>query len=223
MPKKFAGENTKSAIARIRKTEVKQVEKQRIEAEKEDAYWRDDDKHVQRKLQRKEEADQKRQEQMERKQANKKAHNEEIQKLSCPIKSKVDQGPVKVTKAQIDRQKELENLQRQQETEEALLKQKKIIQAEDLSENINQLSVEEVATSGIDQALQLFQDPNLVQDKHPEKRVKAAYQTFEEIRLPQLKEKHPTFRLSQLKQLLKKEWQKSPENPLNQKIMNIIG
>lgn len=39
MPKKFAGENTKSAIARIRKTEVKQVEKQRIEAEKEDAYW----------------------------------------------------------------------------------------------------------------------------------------------------------------------------------------
>lgn len=100
---------------------------------------------------------------MERKQANKKAHNEEIQKLSCPTKSKVDQGPVKVTKAQIDRQKELENLQRQQETEEALLKQKKIIQAEDLSENINQLSVEEVATSGIDQALQLFQDPNLVQ------------------------------------------------------------
>lgn len=40
--------------------------------------------------------------------------------------------------------------------------------------------------------------------------------------LPRLKEEHPTFRLSQLKQLLKKEWQKSPDNPLNQKILSII-
>lgn len=59
-------------------------------------------------------------------------------------------------------------------------------------------------------------------DIHPEKRVKAAYASFEKERLSQLKIEHPTFRLSQLRQILKKEWQKSSNNPLNQKIMNII-
>ena len=33
------------------------------------------------------------------------------------------------------------------------------------------------------------------------------------------KEQNPTLRLSQLKQILKKEWMKSPENPLNQKLL----
>lgn len=54
-------------------------------------------------------------------------------------------------------------------------------------------------------------------DRHPEKRMKAAYNTFEETRLPVLKQENPNMRLSQLKQMLKKEWMKSPENPLNQR------
>lgn len=53
-------------------------------------------------------------------------------------------------------------------------------------------------------------------DKHPEKRMKAAYTAYEERRLKELKIEHPTLRLSQLKQMIFKEWQKSPENPLNQ-------
>lgn len=57
------------------------------------------------------------------------------------------------------------------------------------------------------------------EDKHPEKRVKAAYQEFEDRRLPQLKQENPNLRLSQLKQALKKEWQKSPENPLNARLL----
>ena len=52
-------------------------------------------------------------------------------------------------------------------------------------------------------------------DKHPEKRMKAAYEDFENERLPQLKAENPSMRLSQLKQMLRKEWQKSPDNPLN--------
>lgn len=52
-------------------------------------------------------------------------------------------------------------------------------------------------------------------DKHPEKRLKAAYAAFEENRLKQLKDENPSLRLSQLKQMIFKEWQKSPENPLN--------
>lgn len=57
-------------------------------------------------------------------------------------------------------------------------------------------------------------------DRHPEKRMKAAYASFEEKMMPIIKEQNPTLRLSQLKQILKKEWMKSPENPLNQKLFN---
>ena len=52
-------------------------------------------------------------------------------------------------------------------------------------------------------------------DKHPEKRLKAAYEDYETERLPELKKENPGMRLSQLRQMLWKEWQKSPKNPLN--------
>lgn len=55
-------------------------------------------------------------------------------------------------------------------------------------------------------------------DKHPEKRLKAAFSAFEEANMPRIKEENPTLRLSQLKQILRKEWMKSPENPLNQRL-----
>lgn len=52
-------------------------------------------------------------------------------------------------------------------------------------------------------------------DMHPEKRMRAAYLEFEEENLERLKKENPNMRLSQIKQLLKKEWQKSPKNPMN--------
>ncbi len=52
-------------------------------------------------------------------------------------------------------------------------------------------------------------------DRHPEKRMKAAYDAYEAENLPKLKQQHPSLRLSQLKQLMKKEWMKAPENPFN--------
>lgn len=55
-------------------------------------------------------------------------------------------------------------------------------------------------------------------DKHPEKRMKAAFQKYEEDNLPKLKEQHSNLRLSQIKQILKKEWNKSPDNPMNQRL-----
>lgn len=54
-------------------------------------------------------------------------------------------------------------------------------------------------------------------DRHPERRMKAAFSAFEEGNLPRLKQENPNMRLSQLKQLLKKEWMRSPENPMNQR------
>lgn len=53
MPKKFQGENTKSAAARARRAEAKAAADARKQKELEDAYWKDEDKHVMRKEQRK--------------------------------------------------------------------------------------------------------------------------------------------------------------------------
>lgn len=47
--------------------------------------------------------------------------------------------------------------------------------------------------------------------------MRAAFTAFEEAQLPRLKQENPNMRLSQLKQLLKKEWLRSPDNPMNQR------
>ncbi|KAK7681243.1 hypothetical protein QCA50_015630 [Cerrena zonata] len=53
-------------------------------------------------------------------------------------------------------------------------------------------------------------------DRHPERRVKAAFAAYEEKRLPELRKENPGLRLQQVKNILFKEFQKSPENPMNQ-------
>ena len=53
MPKKWQGAGGKAAEARARKEAAKTAEKERIQKEIEDEYWRDDDKNLQRKQQRK--------------------------------------------------------------------------------------------------------------------------------------------------------------------------
>ncbi len=55
-------------------------------------------------------------------------------------------------------------------------------------------------------------------EKHPEKRMKAAFEAFEKERLPQLKQDNPNLRLSQLKQMMRKEWMKHPSNPMNKNL-----
>lgn len=70
--------------------------------------------------------------------------------------------------------------------------------------------------TGIDEAIAVLKVSEKKADIHPEKRLKAAYAVFEERELPRLKSENPNLRLSQLKQLLKKEWMRSPENPMNQ-------
>lgn len=68
----------------------------------------------------------------------------------------------------------------------------------------------------VDEALLVLSTKQMSMEKHPEKRMKAAYAEFEERELPRLKEEYPNLRLSQMKQRLKKDWMKSPDNPMNQ-------
>lgn len=53
-------------------------------------------------------------------------------------------------------------------------------------------------------------------EKHPERRVKAAFEAYKERQLPIVREEHPGLRLQQYNELLFKQFQKAPENPFNQ-------
>ncbi|KAF9464580.1 hypothetical protein BDZ94DRAFT_1161858 [Collybia nuda] len=88
--------------------------------------------------------------------------------------------------------------------------------------------VESYTATGIDNALDLLDVVTAKMDKasvgqqaagierHPERRFKAAYEAYQERELPRLKEEHPGLRLQQYKDLLYKQFQKSPDNPFNQ-------
>ncbi|KAM6500985.1 Protein of unknown function (DUF1014) domain containing protein [Amanita muscaria] len=88
--------------------------------------------------------------------------------------------------------------------------------------------VESYAATGIDNALDLLEVVTAKADKasvgqqaanierHPERRFKAAFEAYQEHELPNIKQEHPGLRLQQYKELLYKQFQKSPENPFNQ-------
>lgn len=121
MSKKF-GINTKSAEARARQDAVKQANDRDKQQKLEDEYWRDDDKHVQKKQQRKvwtnqsflfpflsiifqNDQEQKDQEKLQKKQDNQRLlEQEEAAITASKAKAKLDLPPKKVTQAQIQQQ-----------------------------------------------------------------------------------------------------------------------
>ena len=68
--------------------------------------------------------------------------------------------------------------------------------------------------SGLDSAIDLLTVSG-PEDKHPERRQKALYQAYYERNLPLFKESHPGLKLSQYKERIFDQWEKSPENPRN--------
>ncbi|XP_050790301.1 coiled-coil domain-containing protein 124 [Gopherus flavomarginatus] len=215
MPKKFQGENTKSAAARARKAEAKAAADAKRQQELEDAFWKDEDKHVMRKEQRKEEREKRRMEQLERKKEMQRLLEEEDAKLKGKLPKPITPG--KITRAQIE--ETIRKDQQQKENGDEVEKQKSHLDIP-LEENINRRVVEEgtVEARTIEDAIAVLSVADDL-DRHPERRMKAAFATFEEINLPRLKQENPNMRLSQLKQLLKKEWMRSPDNPMNQRHM----
>ncbi|CEG73914.1 hypothetical protein RMATCC62417_09202 [Rhizopus microsporus] len=81
--------------------------------------------------------------------------------------------------------------------------------------------IPEFSATGIDDALDLLSlnDSSVKAkdiERHPERRFKAALMAFEEREMPNFKRDNPGLRQSQLKELIYKAFQKSPENPFNQ-------
>ena len=163
------------------------------------------------------EKERKRLEQLEKKRAAKQLLEEEQSKL--PGKSSTT--TVKVTRSEIVTMQEKEAAEKRKNASSKPIKKNVTVNDGLLEENINQLVAEKMATEGgvearnVEDAISVL-SVDEKQESHPEKRMKAAFALFEEERLPVLKAENPNMRLSQIKQMLRKEWMKSPDNPLNQ-------
>jgi len=224
MPKKFVGENSKAAAAKARKNEKADAEKAKKEKEIEDAKWKDDDKSLAKKQARKDDAERKRQEALQKKKERDELISAEDAEVQSVAAKKSGGSTAKITRAQI---------RAETEKREAAARGAALAAAaaagqtkakvennleEPIPENLNRVEPEAVTASNVEDAIAALSVKEEAVDKHPEKRMKAAYEAFEKERLPQLKAENVNLRLSQLKQILRKEWMKSPENPLNQRL-----
>lgn len=161
-----------------------------------------------KKLERKQEEERKKAEALKKK-ADAKALLEEEENA---IKATPKIPQTKLTQAQI--QKEVE--QRNKNIENFNNPPKPVVpKVMTLEENTNHLMADVHVASNVEQAISVLKVSESEEDRHPEKRLKAAFKAYEDIEIPILKAQNPSLKLSQLKQLIFKNWQKSPENPLN--------
>ncbi|CAL8098431.1 unnamed protein product [Calicophoron daubneyi] len=209
MPKKL-GTCPKALEARERRAEKKKEEKVRKEKELEEQYWKDDDKLVNRKLHRRDEREDKRQEQLDKKRELRKLYEEELE--GAKAKSSIKPEPSKLTQAQIASARE------KLAAEQAHLSKKKLIEEQELQPNVNRVEVEGEEARTVEEAIGILNvgDAPSELDRHPERRIKAAYNAFEAKMMPIVRAENPGLRNSQLKQLIFKMFQTAPENPKNQ-------
>lgn len=172
------------------------------------AKWSDDDKNLAKKLEKKQEEERKKAELLKKK-AEAKALLEEEEK-SIKTTGKIPQA--KMTRAQIEKEVE----QRNKNIENINNPPKPVVpKVAPIEENLNRVMADVHVAASIDQAISVLKVNDAEEDRHPEKRMKAAFKAYEDSQLPIIKAQNPSLKLSQLKQIIFKDWQKSPENPLN--------
>ncbi|CAD7084650.1 unnamed protein product [Hermetia illucens] len=211
MPKKL-GENTKAVEARERKQAAKKAAQDKAAKEAEDRLWKDDDKQLAKKKSRKEEEERRKNEQLRRKAESKALLEQEM----ASIKTNAKQPIHKVTRQQI--QQEVEQRNKNIEVINAPKVAPKVTVQDPLEENLNRVMADTVIATNVDEAIAALSVSDTSDDKHPEKRMRAAFKAFEAENLPRIKAENPTLRLSQWKQILMKEWNKSPDNPMNNRV-----
>lgn len=71
-----------------------------------------------------------------------------------------------------------------------------------------------VDATGIDEILKQTDAKNQTVDMHPEKRMKAAWGSFLDEEMPKYRKENPTLKRSQILQMMSKDWQTHPHNPI---------
>ncbi|KAL8158838.1 hypothetical protein V2J09_000375 [Rumex salicifolius] len=225
MPKKM-GVNSKAEEARARKSAAESDRKVREEKDKEEKYWREAEGSKSKAAKKKEEEAEKRAEAAAKKaEARRLAEQEEMELEKAMKKPDKKTGRVsipvpKVTEAELRRRKEEEDAALLKKAEETKKKQRRTAAEEEYERMILVSNTNRddsiIEAHSLDEALaKITVTDDLPADKHPEKRLKAAFKAYEEAELPKLKEEKPGLTHTQYKDMLWKSWKKSPDNPLN--------
>jgi hypothetical protein len=214
--------NQKALAARERKANVKAGKKSANAKAQDDAAWADSGNSAKEKKKR--EAERKRQEQLAKKEALRKLKEKDQAEAAAAQRKKNFKPRSKVTAAEVNKRaeekKQLRALQVRQEEAE---KNKLIYAPEELQENTNLIIREQeeedkkrfgeanVVTAGdIETALSKMEGPG---GKQKGPKMKELFGKFSERRMAELKAEGG-LKLSQMKDQVWKEWQRSPENPM---------
>jgi hypothetical protein len=216
MPKKF-GTNSKKEEAREKSKEKKKQERDQKQKEAENEFWKETDEKVTKKLEKEKEKEKKKQDAIKRKQENKELAEKEMEELE---KGKVKENKAP-TRREIQEHKERtlkKLLEDKAEKEEKNEIDEIDVEKEFVNENygkLNQVTTggkEVVDLTGVDDALNELSVTDY--DKHPEKRMRAAWKEYMEKQMPLFKVLYPGAKRSQLIEFMQKEFKKSPENPV---------
>ena len=224
MPKKF-GTNTKKEEARERKKQKKKDEKERKEKEAEDEYWREKDpKILEKQAEKKRKEKEKEEKQREKQRLKEELKKEEEEALGKNKKNDRVSGP---TRKQIQQYEEerIQKLLKEKEKEEDLKDHNPTddidIEKEFVNENFGKLEkktdkgIDIIEATGIDSALEEMKLEDY--DRHPEKRMRQAWNEYFEKQLPIFKEQYPNLKRQQYINMIQKEFKTSPENPVYMK------
>lgn len=195
---------------------VKRAKKQMAE----DASWEDNSKSLKKAQERKEQRERKQQSAAERKAANRALAAEDEASTKQQTK-RVNGGQTKVTRAQLLADKvKRDAAARQRSTEQAATRNNITVFSQDeIEENPNQAMARMVSDDDgleardVDAAIALLQGKAIEQEKNQDKRVRIAFLAYERDNLPRIKAENPSLRLSQVKAILRKDWNRSSENP----------
>mmetsp|Transcript_4492 Transcript_4492/g.7568 ORF Transcript_4492/g.7568 Transcript_4492/m.7568 type:complete len:226 (+) Transcript_4492:144-821(+) len=219
-PKKM---NEKKESAKEKEEAKRGAAKDKSDKDSEDAYWKGQGEGDKGKGgQRKEEEERKKQEQAAKRAELKRLQDEETATLSAPKSKLAPAGIQKMTKYQLDKQREQDEKLKAEELEEKGMSSRREVDEDAYHRSVAHENVNRVGDGGLDArsvdgalaALNVGGGPE--EEKHPEKRMKGAWKAFEERELVQLKLDKPGMKMSQYKDLLWKMWQKSPLNPMVQ-------
>ena len=221
MPKKF-GTNTKKEEARERKKQKKKDEKERKEKEAEDEYWREKDpKILEKQAEKKRKVKEKEEKQREKQRLKEELKKEEEEALGKNKKNDRVSGPTRnqIQQYEEERIKKLLKEKEKEEDEKDHNPNDDIdVEKEFVNENYGKLEkktdkgIDIIEATGIDSALEEMKLEDY--DKHPEKRMRQAWNDYFEKQLPIFKEQYPNLKRQQYINMIQKEFKTSPENPV---------
>lgn len=220
MAKKKISENPKAVESRERKATSKKENQNKEKAQAEDQFWQQAGDGAKSKAEKKRDEQSKERENAAAKKAEAKRLAAEEDAAMASISktaAKKSSAAPKVTSHQLTLQQEADRKAQQAAAEEAAKAKKRVVTEDSYvqlvdSQNVNRAANGAEARS-VAEALEAL-GVQEEEDKHPERRMKAAFAAYKERQLPIVKEEKPGLKQSQYQDMIFKAWQKSPENPL---------